>query len=326
MDSKQGELTKLPASRYFTLERVADGVYAAIVVPGTGAWGNAGIVDLGGAALVVDSFLTPAPARDLRAAAQTLTGAPIAYVVNSHYHLDHVLGNQAFPDALVVATDQTRELMAARNVGLIEQFEAHPDELDALAAESQREPDEAIRADMLATLAEYRAFGASLSELEPRLPDITFAERLSLHGTARTAEALTYGGGHTPSDAFVLLPNERVLFSGDLVSVGVHPSFFGDPRAWIGILCRIEALDVAVVVPGHGPVGGREAIPVVRRYLEDLLVLAGPRLAQGATADELAATPVPADYASWAARDIFRDNMRFLAEYLAMEGHDGIQQ
>src|SRR5690242_20443520 len=100
------ETAQLPTSKYFRLEHVAEGVYAAITVPGTGAWGNAGIVDLGDATLVVDTFLTPAAARDLRSAAEALTGHRVAYVVNTHYHMDHIHGNQVFTDALVIVTEQ----------------------------------------------------------------------------------------------------------------------------------------------------------------------------------------------------------------------------
>jgi cyclase len=71
-------------SQYFQIEQVADGVHAAIVTPGTGAWGNAGIIDLGGRTVVFDTFATPRAAADLRAAAEELTGQPVTLVINSH--------------------------------------------------------------------------------------------------------------------------------------------------------------------------------------------------------------------------------------------------
>jgi glyoxylase-like metal-dependent hydrolase (beta-lactamase superfamily II) len=116
-------------SRNFRLEQLADGIFAAIVVPGTGAWGNAGIVHLGDATLVFDTFLTPAPARELRAAAEALTDAPVRYVVNSHYHMDHTYGNAEFPNAVVIATATTRDLIAQRGVSLLQRVQAdtHPE-------------------------------------------------------------------------------------------------------------------------------------------------------------------------------------------------------
>src|SRR6185312_4271624 len=109
----------LPASPYFHLELLSEGVWAAIVERGTGAWGNAGIVALGDGTLVFDTFLTPAAARDLRAAAELLTGQPVTYVVNSHYHMDHIHGNAVFDDAHIIATEKTRERIASRGAELL---------------------------------------------------------------------------------------------------------------------------------------------------------------------------------------------------------------
>jgi len=86
----------LPTSEHFQLERLADGVYAAIDIEGQAAHSNAGIVDLGDRTLIFDAFLTPTAAEDLRAAAEHLTGRAATTVVNSHTHTDHCLGNQVF--------------------------------------------------------------------------------------------------------------------------------------------------------------------------------------------------------------------------------------
>ena len=76
----------LPQSRYFTLERIGDGAYAAIAIAGQGAMGNAGVVDLGGATLVFDTMLSLAAARDLRSVAEQLTRQRVRYAINSHHH------------------------------------------------------------------------------------------------------------------------------------------------------------------------------------------------------------------------------------------------
>jgi cyclase len=86
----------LPTSRHFQLEQLAEGVYAAIALAGGGSGSNAGMIDLGDRTLVFDTFLTPQAADELRAAAEHLLGRPVAYVINSHWHCDHIQGNQAF--------------------------------------------------------------------------------------------------------------------------------------------------------------------------------------------------------------------------------------
>jgi glyoxylase-like metal-dependent hydrolase (beta-lactamase superfamily II) len=105
---------------YFHIKQLAEGVYAAIVVPGRGAWGNAGIVDLGAQTLVFDSFATVAAAQALHDAAVELTGRAPAWVVNSHNHADHIMGNAAFPEATIVATAATRDLIGVRAPAVVD--------------------------------------------------------------------------------------------------------------------------------------------------------------------------------------------------------------
>jgi cyclase len=123
IDSSQ----ELYSSPYFTVQTLAEGVYAAVSVPGTGSLGNCGIVDLGDAALVFDTFLTLQAAHDLRAAAERLVGKPVKYLVNSHYSGDHVNGNQVFTDATVISTEVTRDLIATRGSDNLAEMRAHPD-------------------------------------------------------------------------------------------------------------------------------------------------------------------------------------------------------
>ncbi|MDQ2809574.1 MAG: MBL fold metallo-hydrolase [Chloroflexota bacterium] len=305
-------------SRYFTLRPLAAGVWAALAVPGSGAGGNAGIVDLGGHTLVFDTFATPAAGTDLHAIAEGLTGQPATWVVNSHHHIDHVLGNQAFPQAQIVATARTHELIVTRGAALIEQANAHPEILDSLRAALAAEPDANRRQELVTNLAEYSALDAALPTLQLHPPNMTFAGRLVFHGSRRRAELLTYGGGHSESDAFLYLPQERIGFLGDLVQVDVHPPLAqGDPAGWDRVLEQIGALELETVVPGHGPLGDGWAIMRMRQYITDLqnLVLA-VRAADGDVA-AVAALPLPAPYAAWAAPSVFTANLRFLFDRLA---------
>ncbi len=206
---------------------VADGVMAAVAKPERGAVGNAAIVDLGGSMLVVDTHVTSAAGRELREQAGS-----VQWVLNTHWHADHVLGNGEFDDATIVSTARTRELMST------------------IGAER---------------LAEAKKEG-SVRELpdELRLPDETFDESWDFG----RAQALTLGGGHTESDAVVLVPDAGVLIAGDLVVVGMQPwAGHGDPASWAVILERLLDLEWERVVPGHGPVSGRDVIEPLRDYL-----------------------------------------------------------
>lgn len=84
------------AIKHFTLEPLNDGIYAAIAQDGGSAISNAGLVDLGDSTLVIDTLLTPTVGEDVRAESQRLTGRIPRWVVNTHYHNDHIWGNQVF--------------------------------------------------------------------------------------------------------------------------------------------------------------------------------------------------------------------------------------
>ena len=314
---------ELPASPYFRLERLAEGVWAAIVARGTGAWGNAGIVALGDGTLVFDTFLTPAAARDLRAAAESLTGQPVSYVVNSHYHMDHIHGNAIFDDATIIATEKTRERIATRGAELVAQAFDLPAYLVSLDAQIASVATPELRADLLALQGDYRALDVALPELRLRLPDITFGQRLTLHGTQRAVEVVSYGGGHTSSDAFLLLPVERIAFLGDLLGVKMHMSFGqADLEQWDTILERIETLDMQTLVPGHGSVGALADVATMRQYLYDMETLVEEAIVRGETAEQIAALAPPAAYADWGARNIFADNLRHLYSLLAQSAEE----
>ena len=139
-----------------------------------------------------------------------------------------------------------------------------------------------------------------MAEIEQRLPDDLFDERTSFE----RAELVTYGGGHTASDAFLYLPDARVLFAADLVVVRSHPWVgHGDVSSWRGILERMQELDFEVLVPGHGPVGGREDVDAMLGYLDDLAAAAERRNEDA---------PMPERYRDWDFADGWRRNLAAL--------------
>ena len=238
--------------RHIEISDTGGSVRAAIAKPDRGAVGNAAVVDLGGETLVVDTHYSPGAARELR---EVAGGSP-RWVLNTHWHGDHVLGNAEFADATIVSTTRTRELIAALGAErLAAQKDAWPEELPAEVERLREAGDE----DGAQVLEEE---SPELLALTHRLPDETFEEPRPFG----SAQALTLGGGHTESDAVVLA--DDVLIAGDLVVVGMQPwAGHGDPVAWAEILDRLLELDWETCVPGHGPVCGRDALPPLRDYL-----------------------------------------------------------
>ncbi len=306
-------------SKHFHLEQVAEGVYAALATVDGGAVGNAGIVDLGDHLLIFDTFLTPQAALDLQAAAERLVGRAITHVINSHWHNDHINGNMIFPpDVPILATDKTRDLLATFGAQeLVEDRQRLIPALAELEAKIAREPDEARRKALSAKLASDLEYAAALPTLEVRLPTRTFEERLTLRGTRRSAELLTFGGGHSQSDALLWLPDDRLAFLGDLLFVNLQPWLpGGNPEAWLDILRRVEALDIAIAVPGHGAVGTLADSAALRDYLDTLLSMTQAAVKTGQSWDEFKQHAIPAPYSAWGNRSFFRRNLKFLYKRL----------
>lgn len=304
-------------SRHFQLERVADGVYAAISTNGTGSLGNAGFVDLGDSTLVFDTMLTPTAAIDLLAVAERITGKPVQYVVNSHHHADHTFGNQIFVGAQIITTSQISKSCKDRNIKMVEDLKSKLDQLEVDLKEFEAKivtvTDEKKKREMQEELSSDRCLIDALPQLEIVLPTITFEEKLTIHGSKRSVELLSYGGGHTKSDLFMLLPEERILFAGDLVQHKTHPMLRdGSPEEWLRILEQIEQLPIDKIVPGHGAVSTLQELILIRDYITDLIELVEEHRNAGESAEESVQLPVPAAYADWNFIHTYELNVQYL--------------
>mgnify|MGYP002555235000 FL=1 len=208
---------------YFTLHILADGIYAAMAKPGQGAWSNAGIVDLGEEVLVFDSLGTPSAGIELRRQAEEITGKPVKYLVNSHYHGDHVFGNQAFKDVPIIATSETLRLGLENQMGELEKEEQEMrDYLLHLKNQQMKAVDEITKASFVNQYEEIAKLLEDLPILEIILPTFIFEEKLMIRGTKRQVEIVCYGGGHTPSDTFMYIPDVKIAFMGDLLTERLH--------------------------------------------------------------------------------------------------------
>ncbi len=310
--------------RTIQIEPLAEGIYAVLALPGQGSLCNAGIVDLGGHTVIFDTLRTPAAAEELRRAAEQLTGRLADVVVNSHWHDDHVAGNQVFDGSTIIGTEPTRRLMATRLAAEYAQDQRElPAYLTELAAQHDAAPEGFGREQLAMRLAENRCYAAAVPSIRITLPSLTFERRLVLHGPRRTAELLSYGGGHTESDVFLYLPQEQILFAGDLAFMGCHPWLpDGDPDEWLRILEQMALLPVGTVIPGHGPVSDMSALDRTAEYIATLQRTARELVAAGKPEDDLAALAAPAPFDAWGYSHFFGVNVRFLMERLQAQAKD----
>ena len=186
---------------------------------------NTGIVVGDDVVMVIDTQATPVMAQDVIWRIREITDQPIKYVVLSHYHAVRVLGASAYAPEHVIASRDTYDLIAERG-----------------------------EADMKSEIERFpRLFRAVESVPGLTWPTLVFERRLTLWLGKLQVEIMQLGRGHTKGDTVVWLPQEKILFSGDLVEYGATP-YTGDAylNEWPATLDAIAALKPAKLVPGRG--------------------------------------------------------------------------
>jgi len=310
-------LTQLPESKHFQIEPLAKGVYAAIASEQGYAICNAGIIDTGDKTIIFDTFISPKAAKDLLNAAKRLTSHKTLYVVNSHYHNDHIRGNQVFsPDTDIISTTWTREAITQNEPEEIQwERENIPQGIIDAQLKLAAEKDSKRRRELALLIVYYKAIIESHPQLKTRLPNITFEPpKLVIHGTQRTAELLTFVG-HTASDLVLYLPEEKIAFMSDLLFINMHPYLpSGFPERWKESLSMVEALGIRTVVPGHGPVGRSADLSVMTRYIQSLENIVANMVKSGRTLEEVSLQPIPSQFENWLLffDNFFIANLQFL--------------
>jgi len=276
-----------------TLEELADGVYAYTAEgdPNVGAIVGPDFV------VAIDARSTPAHARIWLDELRVITSLPVRYLVLTHYHAVRALGAAAFEAETVVAHEETRRWIVERGA-------------DDFESELRRFP---------------RLFRDVESVPGLTMPDLTFSSALSMYLGDREVQLRWLGRGHTAGDAVVWLPQERVLFAGDLVEAGAAP-YMGDAYVldWAGAtLDAVEGLGAQTIVPGRGPaVRGEatgEAISSTRAFLARLRDEVATVLDSGGDVKEAFAAAHAALEPDYAGATIFEHCMPFNVRRMADE-------
>jgi glyoxylase-like metal-dependent hydrolase (beta-lactamase superfamily II) len=294
------EVLTLPGweSPYFRLKELDTGVWAAIEAYPGSTNSNAGFVDLGDSAVVFDAFFDLDAAADLKRLAETITGHPVSALVNSHFHLDHVLGNQAFSRHIpLISTPIMRQCIIARTLPDVPYPDAGKDigEIEAeLAKETNPQKRDRLE-DIRSQLVHLKRPGLQL-----RVPDTLFEGKLTIVGSKRTVELVEIRDGHTPSDVVMLLPEQQIAFMGDLLFTRMHPWLgAGDPWHWADVLKDFEARDYVKFVAGHGEPGTIEDLATERRYIETIISQVQGHITSGGDREGLENLVIPEEFKDW---------------------------
>ncbi|MGH6692910.1 MAG: MBL fold metallo-hydrolase [Longimicrobiales bacterium] len=265
----------------FRIERIAEGVHAGLVnpFPPMYVFANALIVVGDDGVLVVDTHASPSATRAMIAHVRALTNKPVKYLVNTHWHGDHVYGNatyrEAFPSVQIVASVSTAEDVRGAGAQMLRDELA---ELPPSIAERDRwlatgrgangqELSDADRARIARSRRLRQGQVDELRSLELLPPEGLVEDSFTLRLGRREVRLYHVGPAHTRGDLIVWLPAERILGVGDLLEEGVPYAGHGYPAGWARALERIEALDPAIIVPSHGAVQRDHALLDAQRGL-----------------------------------------------------------
>ncbi len=279
------------------LHEVADGVWAYLQPDGGWGWSNAGLIAGEDGSLLVDTLFDLRLTADMLEEMRAVTiAAPITSVVNTHANGDHCYGNALLGDAEIIATARCAE----------EMLELPPATMAALLRS----------ADSLGATGRFvrKIFAPfSFEDVPLAVPTRTFVEHLELRVGGRAVSLLEVGPAHTAGDAVVHLPDEGVVFTGDILFHGGHPIVWAGPVSnWIAACDRVLALQPTVVVPGHGPLATPAALEDLKGYFDLLTSEARTRYDDGMTALDAARDIELGPYAGWSEAERVVANVRAL--------------
>jgi glyoxylase-like metal-dependent hydrolase (beta-lactamase superfamily II) len=226
------------------LTKIADNVYSYADVkhgsPANSFGANAGIIVGKDGIIVIDTLISAKEAqrfiRDIRA----VSGKPIKYVVNTHSHLDHTFGNSEFEKlgAVIISHENCKQ------------------NLEKLGE---------------ATLKNAKVYGLTDKDLEGTViayPALTFSDRMEIDLGNQKVELVFHGASHTNDSIMVCLPDKNTVFAGDILFTNYHPFMAdGDIEGWVKVLDHIASMGNVTIIPGHGPVSGKQDIEDMRNYL-----------------------------------------------------------
>jgi cyclase len=257
------------------LIEVADRAFAYLQEGGGLCISNAGLIVGDESCIVIDALFAPSMTRAFRDEIRRVTDKPVRLLINTHHHVDHTMGNALFPEATIVAHANARREQQRAGRGVLEWLRPRIPELVTEA-----------------------------SALPSRLPDLTYEGELTFAFEERTVRLQHLGPAHTIGDTLIVLPDERLLFAGDVAFFYVTPlGLEGNFAGWLNVCDGVDAMAIDTIVGGHGPAGTKAELREMRGYLSTVHTQA--RAAFDAGRDERAATAQIdlGAYASWAEAD-----------------------
>ena len=269
------------------LHDLGNNTYAYLQPEGQWGFSNAGLICDGEVSLLVDTLFDLGLTREMLKAMARVTGtAPIRTLVNTHSNGDHCWGNQLVEGAEIVASRACAEEMRELDPHLLH---------SVLAADGMGETGDYLKR----IFGQFDFAGITLTP-----PPKVFDGELSLHVGQKEVRLIEVGPAHTRGDILVHVPEDGTVFTGDILFIGGTPIVWAGPISnWIAACDRMLEMDVATVVPGHGPVTDQQGVRQVRDYLVFVDREAEKRYREGMSVEEAAADIALGEFSGWTDRE-----------------------
>lgn len=281
------------------VHEVADGVWA-ILQPEAQRFNdsNSIVIDLGQELLLVDAQADGSHVQEIITWLRDALGKPVRYLVNTHWHGDHVQGNALYRQAygnglLIIGHESLRDDVPGRAAPAhVDQVKRYQEAITLATARFMQGVDRegnaldaAGAAKLEQDIIDTKKHLEGLRHASFLAPDVTFRERLDLHRGGRTVE-LHHFRAHTRGDTVLYLPKEKILVTGDLLDAlpyGGH----GYPGAWIETLETLESFDFETMIPGHGRVfQGKEQLREILALVRSIVAQTKEAVAAGKSLEE----------------------------------------
>ncbi len=281
----------------FDIVRVAEGCYCAEARAQALINSNAAIFVNANDVLVMDSHSKPSAAAALIAQIKKeVTPKPVRYVVNSHFHWDHMQGNQSYKaggaKVDILASEPTKQLMAKETTGrLKEALATAPKQIEALSKRMEKATSAEERAFFAGQIEQIKAYHLEMRNFSLELPTIGFEKSHVIKDKEHELHVEFHGRAHTAGDVVVFCPQKRVVATGDMIH-GFLP-YAGDcyPRSWATTIDAVAKRAFDKILPGHGPAHpSRSRMLHMRNYIEEIVARVADGKKAGKTVAELQKT------------------------------------
>ena len=253
----------------FDVRKIAEGVYTLIRREPPSLWFDPNVTFIinDEDVIVVDANITSKSSKEIINALRKLTDKPVRYVINTHWHEDHIIGNKAYREAfpnvefighastlkdLPTVGASNRQESLKNGAGFVQHLKSLLEKNLNLEGKLISEEERLGYATDIKIIEQYLSESPNFQII---LPTVAIENRLTLQRGSRTIEILHLGKAHTAADLVVHLPRENIVIAGDLI---VHPvPLVGStayPLEYSATLEKMLRLNPKIIVPGHGPV------------------------------------------------------------------------